>query len=194
MKTRLIAFSFLACFVLLFSGHEIGWAKVKGSSEIGVVDMRRVFQECKRNAKYREQATKEQNRAITELEKLSKEIEADRLGLRTLKSDSSDYMSAVKALLTKQASLQAQQEFYKQQLELKDQRWTEQLYQDTLNIIEKLSERKSLVLVLEKSAPEFPSPTASDLMMAIRTHKVLYSGNGLDLTDEVIRKLDAEDR
>jgi len=100
-------------------------------------------------------------------------------------------MATVQSILTKQATLQAQQEFYKQQLEMKDQRWTEQMYQDILKIVGEVAEKKSLELILENEAVDFPSPSASDLMMTIRTNKVLYGGGCVDITDDVIAKLDA---
>lgn len=190
MRNKVMILSCLICVIVLSAGHELSWAKSKKSSKIGVVDLRKVFQQCKRNVKYREEATAEQNTVMIELEKLSKEIEAGRLGLQTLKSDSTDYMAAVKELLTKQAKLQAQQEFYKQQLEMKDQRWTEQLYQDIINATGKVAEEKGLDVVLENEQPEFPAMSANDLMMSIRTNKVLYSGGCHDITDDVIAKID----
>jgi DNA repair exonuclease SbcCD ATPase subunit len=73
----------------------------------GVVSIRRVFQESKKGASYREEAIAEQNRIIAELDKLAKEIEADREGLKALRENSSDYMDRAKALFEKQANYQA---------------------------------------------------------------------------------------
>jgi len=191
MKSKVIILSCLMCLIVLSIGHESSWALGKKSSKIGVVDIRKIFQDCKRNAKYREAATAEQGRILTELEKLSKEIEVERLGLRALKSDSADYMTTVKGLLTKQAKLQAQQEFYKQQLEMKDQRWTEGLYQDIIEATDKVANKKGFDLVLENERPEFPSATPSDLMMSIRTNKVIYAGGCTDITNDVMAAVDA---
>lgn len=191
MKSKVIILGCLICLILLSVGHESSWALGKKNNKIGVLDVRRIFQDCKRNAKYRKSAILEQEKILNELEKLSKEIEAERLGLRALKSDSVDYMATVKELLTKQAKLQAQQEFYKQQLEMKDQRWTEGLYQDIIKATGKVAGKRGLDLVLENEKPEFPAATPSDLMMSIRTNKVLYAGGCIDITDEVMAVVDA---
>jgi len=159
---------------------------------IGVVSIRKIFQDCKRNDKYVEEATAEQDKVVAELEKLSKELEAEKAGLKTLKAGSSDHLALIKEILTKQASLQAQQEFHKQQIALKDQKWTEQLYKDILRETSEVAEQKGLDLVFEKDEIELPASSANDLMLTIRTHKLLYSGGCLDITDEVMARLDAD--
>ena len=181
--------------VILTMCFEYSWARSKAektASRIGVVSIRKIFEDCKRSVKYREETVAEQNRVIAELEKLAKEIEAGRAGLRTLKEGSSDHLALVKELLTKQANLQAQQEFHKQQMGLKDQRWTEELYKDILRITSKVAKQKGLDLVFEKGEIELPATSANELMLTIRTHKLLYSGGCLDITDEVIVQVDAE--
>jgi len=97
----------------------------------------------------------------------------------------------LKELLEKQAKFEAQQQFYKQQIELKDKRWTEQLYKDILRETCEVAKQKGLDLVLERDEPELPALSAFDLMTIIRTHKLLYSGGCLDITEEVMGRIDA---
>ncbi len=139
-----------------------------------------------------EEAVAERDSIEKELDKLSKEIEADKAGLKTLKQGSSDHMAQVRQVMTKQANLQAQQEFYKQQIGLKDQQWTEQLFKDILLQTGEIAKEKGLDLVFEKDEIELPAASASELMLTIRTHKLLYSGGCLDITDEVMARLDKE--
>lgn len=194
MKIKVVVLSCLTAAIVLSLVHVPGWAKTKSEKtrlKIGVVSIRRIFKDCKKNVQYRQQATLEQQRVIAELEKSSKEIEAERAGLKTLKQGSNDYMARVKTILEKQAGLQAQQEFHKQQIELKDQRWTEELYKDILQQTDKTARQRGLDLVFEKDQIDFPAASANELMLTIRTHKLLYSGGCLDITDEVMAKLDA---
>lgn len=160
--------------------------------KVAVVSVRKIFQGCKRSAGYREGAVAEQDRIIAELEKLSKEIEAERAGLKTLKEGSSDYMARTKELFEKQANYQAQQEFYKQQMGLKDQLWTKELYQDILRIASGVAKEKGLDLVFREDEVDFSETNVSELGLAMRTQKLLYSGGCLDITDEVTARLDAE--
>ncbi len=160
--------------------------------KVAVVSIRQIFQKCERGASYREEAIAEQNRIVAELEKLSREIEAEKAGLRTLKEDSSDYMTQAKGLFEKQANYQARQEFYKQQMELKDQLWTKELYQDILRITGEVAKEKGLDLVIREDEVDFSETNTSELGLALRVQKLLYSGGCLDITDEVTARLDAE--
>ena len=70
----------------------------------------------------------ERSKVEADLDKLSKEIEADKAGLKTLKAGSGDYMNQVKEILTKQANSQAQEKFYEQQMTMKEQAMVESVY------------------------------------------------------------------
>jgi Skp family chaperone for outer membrane proteins len=194
MRTKTIVLSCLTGLLVLFFAYEHGQAESKAdtaASKIAVVSIQKIFQECKKHTKYMEAAVAEQQQALGQLQKLAAEIEAEEAGLKALKPDSSDYMARFQEILKKQANLQAQQQFYKQSIELKDQRWTEQLYKDILRLIGQVAQQKDLCLVLDNDKVQLPTASARDLFMAIRSHKVLYSGGCLDITDEVMARLDA---
>jgi len=159
--------------------------------KVAFVSIRRIFQECKRSSAYREGAIAEQDRVIAELQALSKEVEAEKAGLSTLKQDSSDYMLRAKEMFEKQASYQAKQEFYKQQMDLKDQLWTKELYQDILRITGEIAKEKGVDLVFREDEIDFSETNANELGLAMRMQKVLYNGGCLDVTSEVTTRLDA---
>jgi Skp family chaperone for outer membrane proteins len=160
--------------------------------KVAVVSIQKIFQKCKRGASYKEEAIAEEDRIIAELEKLSKEIEAEKAGLKTLKENSSDYMARAKELFEKQASYQARQEFYKQQIELKDKLWTKEIYQDILRIAGEVAKEKGLDLVFREDEIDFSETNANELGLAMRVQKLLYSGGCLDITEEVTARLDEE--
>ena len=196
MKTKILVLIFLVGGAVLFSGYEAGYAKktdpTPSGTTIGVVSIKQIFNECKRNSRYREEAKAEYERLAGELKKLEAEIEADKAGLVTLKAGSDDHSEQIKEILIKQGTLQAQQKFYEQQLELKDQRWTEELYQDILKATGNVAKEKGLTLVLENSDIELPALNAQDLMMTIRTNKVLYSGGSLEISEDVMERVDSK--
>ena len=196
MKTKILVLSLIVVGIVLATNFEYSQAGSKSKKEslkVAVVSIQKVFEGCKRSEKYRQQSMAERASAEAELEKLSKEIELGNAGLKTLKPASPEYMAQAKEILMKRASLQAQQEFFKRQLELQDQRWTEQLYKDILAVTKKVASKQGLDLVLEKSEPDLPAGSINDLVMMMRSHKVIYSGGSLDISDEVIAKLDAEE-
>jgi Skp family chaperone for outer membrane proteins len=195
MKIRTIVLSFLLGAVVLSMGYEYSRAEPKAdkpSSKIGVVNIQRIFLICKRNAKYEEETKAEQNKLNAELEKLMAELKAEEAGLKTLKPGSSDRIAQVEEILTKQAGLQTKDELYKRRLELRYQLFIEGLYKDILRETTEVAKQKGLDLVQVKDEIEFPALSVNDAMMAIRTHKLLYSGGCLDITDEVIARVDKE--
>lgn len=193
MRIRLMILSGLIGVFILFVGYEASSAESEGdkaSFKIGAVNIRKVFENCQRTARYREKTLAERGKIEAELDKLVKEIEAERAGLQTLKVNSDDYMAQVKEILTKQAYLQAQQKFYEQQLPLKEQRMIEELYKDILQETGKVAKQKGLSLVFDKSEPNLPAPNFSRLELIISSHKLLYSDGCVDITDEVMAKVD----
>ncbi len=197
MKTKVIVLSCLIGAVVLFLCCGYGSAEPKSKTvtdKIGVVNIRKVFRESKKNAKYRADALSEQARLEAEGQRLQREFEAQKAGLKALKPGSSDYLVQVKELLQKQAELEANRQFNNQQRTIKDQQWTESFYKEILKITSELGEQKGLVMVFEKGEVEFPSMSPDELMLTLSTHKLLYCGGCTDITDDVITRLDAEQK
>ncbi len=199
MKIRTIILGCLVSAAVLLVGYPPGIDSHaqpktdKSSSKTGVVSVRKVFRDSKRNNKYRADVMAEQTKVRAEMEKLSKEIEAQEAGLKTLKRGSVDYLAQYKELLAKRANLDVQQQVINQERSAKDQRWMEELYSQILQITNELAKQKGLELVLEADEPEFPVESADELMMTLSTHKVLYTAGCLDLTSEVVARLDAKE-
>jgi Skp family chaperone for outer membrane proteins len=159
-------------------------------SKIGIVSIRTVFNTSKRHAQYRAQVLAAQSRAKAQLDDLSKEIDAEEAGLKALKPGTPDYLQQLQSALEKRAKLDSQQEYLKQQRSMEDKNWMESLYKETLKIVQTVAKEKGLDLVLERTEPEFPI-SSEELMMTFSTHKVLYAGGCVDLTEDVVSRLDA---
>ena len=195
MKIRAMVLSCLISAVVLFMGYEYSMAGAKADKstlEIAVISVQKIFKGCKRSAGYRQEAAAERRRIKANLEKLSKEIEAEEAGLETLKAGSSDYMAQVKEIFQKRASLRADTEYYNREIALKERRMVEALYEDILREIGEVAKQKDLDLVFERSKPELSALSPQELDDTISTHKLLYSGDCLDITDEVMARVDAK--
>lgn len=193
MKTRTVVLGGLVGAVVLFLGYGFSFAGAEGNtsnSKIGIVSIRDIFRDCKANAGYRDKALVEQNAKNAEMDALQKKIAADEAGLRALKPGSSDYMKQYEALINEQAQYEAKKQFISQQRVLEDRQWTEVLYKEVLRITKELAKKKGLNMVLEVDEPVFPMVNTDELMMALQTHKVLYSDGCVDLTAEVVVEMD----
>ncbi len=195
MKIKTAILGCLMGTVVLLLVHEYSMAQVKTNDTvlpIGIVDVRRALRECKATVKYRERTNAENSKMDAEEQQLSIEIQALAAGLRALKPGTSDHLAQYKEYLQKQANLKTMQEFNPQQKAIKHQQWTQELYKEILRITKVLAAEKGLPLVLGSDEPVFPIQRYEELAMTLSTHKVLYSNGCLDLTDEVIAKLDKE--
>ena len=195
MKIKVIILSCLISAVILFMGYEYSWADAKADKptlKIAVVSVQKIFRDSKRSVRYRQEAAAELGRIRAELDKLRAEFEADEAGLKTLKPGSSDHMALMKEVLQKRASFEAQQKFYEQQMVLKQRRMVEEIYKDILRETGEIAKQKGLDLVFEKSEPELSALSSRELDETISTHKLLYSGGCLDITDELMVRLDAK--
>ena len=196
MKASTVALGCLIGMVVLAMGYEYSQAQPEAagpSSKIGVVSVQRVFRDCKRSARYNAEVLAEQSRTTAELQRLSKEVEASKAGLNAFKRGSSDYLAQLREVFDKQGKRDAEQEYRMQQKAVKYQRWVEEVYVDILRRVGEVAKQKGLDLVVERDEVEFPALSVDSAMLAIRTHKVLYSGGCLDITDEVIALLDKEE-
>jgi Skp family chaperone for outer membrane proteins len=195
MRFRTLVVCCLATAIVWSLAYEYCFAQQKATQptlRIGVVSIREVFRDCKRNVKYRTEAVAEQSKLRAEMDDLAKEVERDEAELKTLKSGTAEHLAQIKQVLDKRAKLESQQEYYKQQRSLKDKQWTEDLFKEVLAIIKDLARQKGLDVVLERTEPEFPF-SGEELMMVLNTYKVLYSGGCVDLSKEVLARLDQKD-
>jgi len=192
MKIKMMVLGCLIGAVVLSMQYSQAEPKAdKPSLNIGIVSIERIFQNCKRTIKYRQEVAAERRSIEAKLEKLSKEIEAKEAGLETLKAGSSDYLAQMKEILQKRSSLRVDTEFHNREMALKEQRTTEKLYGDILRETKEIAKQKGLDLVFEVSEPVLPASSPTQLELAMATHKLLYSAGCLDITDEVVARLDA---
>jgi Skp family chaperone for outer membrane proteins len=180
--------------IILSAGYEASFAESEGDKvplKIGVVSVQNIIKNCRKSENYRAEVATEYNKVKAELDKLAKEIEAETEGLKALKPGSDDYMALMKEVLMKQSSLQAQEKFYDQQMAFKNQELIGELYKVILDKTNKVAEQKGLDMVFENSEPKLPAPNSNELTLIINTHKLLYSGRCVDITDEVMAQVDA---
>jgi Skp family chaperone for outer membrane proteins len=196
MKTKTLISAFLMVVVVLFMVHEFGQAAPLASasaSNIAVVHIGQAMQNCKATAKFKEKADVEGKQMQTEDDSLSKQIEALRTGLSALVPNSPDWLDQYKEMVQKQKKLEALREYNPQIRAMRVHQWSEKLYPEVLRIAKELGAKKGLALVLGVEEPQFPMQRPEQLSAAIQTHKVLYSGGCVDLTNEVVAELDKLD-
>ncbi len=158
----------LGMLLILFAGL----VKAEDLAKVGYVDMDRVFDEYTETQKASQELNKEINARRKEITKLENEI-------TSLKEE----LNTQEALLSKEERLKRAQEInqkifdlqkYVRDVEMdlarKEETMTKKLITAILSVIKKVGEKEEYTLILRKDS-------------------ILYGGEGMDLTDEVIKVL-----
>ncbi|UCE48966.1 MAG: OmpH family outer membrane protein [Phycisphaerales bacterium] len=193
MKFKTVVLSSLIGVAALFFVHEFSFAQANApaaTSKIGLISVSRAMRDCKAMATFGAKAKAQADQMDAAEKKLDDEIEILTDGVRALVRGTADYMAQYKLLVQKQAELKALQEYHRELRAASQQGWAEKVYKEVLRLTQEIAATKGLDMVLERSEPEFPIKGADQLMMTLSTHKVLYGGGCLDITDEVIAELD----
>ncbi len=101
----------LCCLIgLLVLSLSYTYSEAKSAApagRIGALSVRKIFENSKKNVEIKEKLEAEQAKAFAELDKGQAEVEAEKAGLKTLKTGTPEYLAQYKTLLLKQADFQA---------------------------------------------------------------------------------------
>ncbi len=197
MKNRVSLIGVAVGTIALLAAFEYSRAQTAApaaasGSKIGVVSIARVFNKSQLQAQYRAKQSAADAKNRGELEALAAQIEADRKLLDTAPASSEAYLKLVQTIIESRSKLDARQEYLKQQRLVEDRQQLEKLYPEVLKAVAALATEKGLDLVIERTEPSLANArTADELMTAVSTHKALYAGGCVDLTEEVVARVDA---
>jgi Skp family chaperone for outer membrane proteins len=195
MKSRFILVVCMLFVAVLFLSHQYTTAQTsKPALNIGIVIIEKAVRECKATTEYKKQLAAEDSAESAKLTKLTQEIQELTAVLKSgaLIAGSSDYMTQYEDLQLKQSELETRKTTQSQKRTAKYQQWTQKVYEKILQTTKEVSDQKGLSLVLASEELQFPIEVYDELMTALATHKVLYSSGCVDITSDVIAKLDQD--
>ena len=156
---------------------------------VGMVSVMTVIQQCQANATHIKALTAEQDTIIREQTKADQDLKAEAQILKALIKGTDDFNTQLQLVISKQAALQGQSEYYKQYFLAKDMKWQNELYKEILAAVTKVADTQGLTLVFERTEPTFPIK-AEGFAMTVSTHKLIYSKGCVDITADVIAEID----
>lgn len=193
-KNNILILVLLAALIAVCVGYSRGWAQASMQilpAKVGVVNVDLILKNSRKHARWQERMTTEESKLRAELQKLKTEADAVRADMQTREVNSDDYMERMSSWMSKAAAVDSKTKFYDRQMMLKVQRWTESLYNDILSIAEKTAKARGLDIVLSADEIDFPAADVRDLLTIIKTNKVLYHSDRIDITEEVLAQLDS---
>ena len=174
--------------------------KITSPPKIGIVSVKDVFDKCTMKTEVEKSLSDEGDKRFAELKRLEESIESGKVTLNKFKEGSQDYLDTLKELMVKQSQLEAQKEFYQQELGLKEMRNKEDIYRKILEVTEKVAKEKDLDIILNRddnylsqpeSASNPPAQNPTELILTTKTHKLLYFNKDLDITEDVISEMNS---
>jgi Skp family chaperone for outer membrane proteins len=132
------------------------------------------------------------DKITAEGDKRGKEITKIQDTLEELKPGSKEYDAQLNKMtqltIDRQAFLNYQDELAKRETF----RYTKDVYQDVLDAVEKVAKERGYQLVLFKESPNLTSRNYDELLEQMARRKVLYSDASLDITDDVLKRLNRD--
>lgn len=199
-----IAIIILSGLILSIVGFECSLAardKTTTAPKIGIVSVREAFEKCRMKDETEKELAAEGDKRFKELKKLEESIENDKSALSKRKENSADYMELLQALMLKQSQLDAQKEFFQQELVVKEMQGKEKIYRKILEVIAAVAKEKGFDIILNRddnylNRPDLgpPAQSPADLILTTRTHKLLYFNPSLDITSDVVNAMARSDK
>ena len=181
-----------AAFTVYRQGMAAGQELI-APARIGVVDVTTILENSKKHRQWQEKMREEETKMRTELQDMREELKKLEGQMSVLKRGSSDYFAGMNQYSQKKAIYEARNAFYEEKITTEMQQWTEKLYTEFLAVVEKTAAEMSLDMVLADEPLEVPAPSLRDFMLTVKTRKVLFHRQTLDITEEVMRRLDASE-
>lgn len=190
---KIAVFSVCVAILALSFGYRQGVAageKQIAPAKVAIVNVTKVLQNSKKHKAWQEKMTEQETQMKAEFQKDKKAMESIQANMDVLKPGTVDYVNAMKDFLDRKGLLEAKDKFYNEKINLEMLQWTESLYVQMLDVVKQIAQQKGLDLVVSQEDLETPSPSLRDFMLNIRTKKVLYHADQMDITEDVLAALD----
>ncbi|MGE4286232.1 MAG: OmpH family outer membrane protein [Phycisphaerae bacterium] len=189
---RRIIWGFTLC-ILLVIGFAAGRADSAGNeapSGIAVVSIPEVIDGSSYATSLDEGLNAKKDKVLAELDKYKAQIDALRADLNTRKQGSTEYNDLAQQIIEKSAIAEAKKDYMQKSLLAENKDIMEKLYIDILAAVKEVCEEKNIEMALDRDEVKLPAANSTELSGVIQTHKVLYHAPNLDITKDVITKLD----
>jgi Skp family chaperone for outer membrane proteins len=159
---------------------------------IGLVDMVKAFNECEQWKAVNAGLNKKRQAQDQEAEKMKEEIAAKTKQIDAYHPDSPEWTKAAEELMMLQTKAEVWAKMQKVRTEAQKKRWVEKNYADVTKAIAEVAKKRGLVLVLTKEEIEPNTEDSNRLFAQIINRKVVYGDKRLELTDDVLKRLNEE--
>lgn len=171
-----------------------GGEAVAGSRPVAVLDLVRIFNECAQIKDLNEMIRQRTEELTKEAGQRKEVIQNKQEELSAFQPGKSDYEGRRKDLM--RLNVEANVWFKMQEDELEREKfdWTRIVYEQSLAVASELAKEQGIQMVMQRVdfKPYDIEPTVQSLRRMIQDRIVLYHVPEIDITDQVIRRLDVQ--
>lgn len=175
----------------------VGWTARTAVSQgaptdrVGYLDIVKVYKEYRKQADTEERFVQETKAFEDQLRSRAGEIEKRAEGLQTLNADSAEYKALLREVRRAQFDLKMDQELFQEDVARRAQEQEKRIYKEITLEAQAYAERANLSAVHLWRPLDEAFESGADLEILIGTRTVVYRHPGLDITDAVVRALNA---
>jgi Skp family chaperone for outer membrane proteins len=164
------------------------------ASPIAVLDLVRVFNECQQIKHLNEMIRKRTDEATQEASQRKKVIEDKQEQLTAFQPGTPDHDARRKDLMRLNIDANVWLKLTEQEVETQKFDWTRVIYEKSIKAAAELAQQRGHLAVVQKFdfKPEEIEANVQALRRMIQERTVIYNLPEIDITDDVIRKLDTE--
>lgn len=165
------------------------------TGRVAALDIVKTFNEYDRQRQLGDEMKKEQSRLQAEDTKRRQDLDGMRSALDTLNPTDPTYAKRTRELLAKQIDYKNWLDLTQAQINREIGLWSAQMYKDIVLAAEQLSVANGYDMVIYKDEFELPANLDPQAIRdQIRARKLIYANPAIDITNQIIEKLNGEYR
>jgi outer membrane protein len=158
-------------------------------AKVAICDIQEIFANYNKAKDLLAQLNDNRQAVNAEVEKRGKAIDALQMELEGLKQGSKEYEARAAEIQRQTIDRAVYKQFQDSQILHEHRKLTVEMYNETVKMIAKVAKEQGYNLVLYREHELVETEDMVQLFDQIRSHKVLYSDESLDITKDVLAKL-----
>jgi len=162
--------------------------------KVAVVDVIRIFNECQQTKDVNERFQLRDEKFVGQRQKLKEAVDQKEDELEAFARGSKEYIERFKQWVQLQIDYGATIKIHQRKIVRDQVFWTRRTYTQIVQAVEEVAKARGLLLVLYRDDMDLQTDDLQDLGSRLRDRKVVFSAAGLDITQDVLDKVNRDYR
>jgi len=162
--------------------------------KVAVVDVIRIFNECQQTKDVNERFQLRDEKFAGQRQKLKEAVDRKEDELEAFARGSKEYVERFKQGVQLQIDYGSAIKIHQRRIVRDQVFWTRRTYTQIVQAVEEVAKARGLLLVLYRDDMDLQTDDLQDLGSRLRDRKVVFSAAGLDITQDVLDKVNRDYR